>query len=73
MPRTPQDGDLSRAFNTLLTRVGASAIAPDVTSLADQLAGLAAVVEAVHGDVLAALCGGQGEAAAHAAAEAPAA
>lgn len=39
----------------LLTRVGASTILPDVVALAERLVTLAAVVEAVHGEVLAGL------------------
>jgi hypothetical protein len=45
-----------RATAALLTKVGASALVGDVAALAAKLATTAAVLEAVHGDLVSALC-----------------
>lgn len=49
------DGSAGSALMTLLGRVGAAPLQEDVADLGQKLAGVAAVCEAVHGDVLALL------------------
>jgi hypothetical protein len=49
------DGSAASACVTVLGRVGAAALQEDVADLGQRLAGVAAVCEAVHGDVLALL------------------
>lgn len=49
------DGSAGSACVSVLSRVGAAALQEDVADLGQRLAGVAAVCEAVHGDVLALL------------------
>jgi hypothetical protein len=49
------DGSAGSACVSVLSRVGAAALQADVADLGQRLAGVAAVCEAVHGDVLALL------------------
>ncbi|WIA29010.1 hypothetical protein OEZ86_011527 [Tetradesmus obliquus] len=51
------DGSAAANCSSLLARVGAAALAEDVAELAERLAGVAAVNEAVHGQLLALLAG----------------
>jgi hypothetical protein len=51
------DGSAAASCSTLLGRVGAAALSDDVAELAERLAGVAAVNEAVHGQLLALLAG----------------
>lgn len=49
------DGSAGSACTNVLSRVGAAALQEDVADLSQRLAGVAAVVEAVHGDLVALL------------------